>query len=118
MYGIWMQVTSVQHSGWSDVDYQEAANGIWEREEGCRFALWDSLQTLKPLLELEDSDMKRSREDPEVIDPEPSRSESAIDGRVGQKKVKLLDQMKAVKESFMASAKAEVIICFVFSRTF
>jgi hypothetical protein len=65
---------------------------------------------LKPLLELEEGDMRRSRDAPEVIESEGSRSETATDGpRVGQKKAKLLDQMKAIKDSFLASAKTEVL---------
>ncbi len=67
--------------------------------------MWDCMSTLKPLLDLEDSDMKSSRDDPEIID-----SDFLTEGRVGQKKVKLIDQMKAVKDTFVASARAEVIL--------
>ena len=79
MYGIWLQANAVQHSGWTEADYQATANGVWEREEGSRFTVWDCMSTLKPLLDLEDSDMKRSRDDPEIID-----SDFLTEGRVGQ----------------------------------
>ena len=66
--------------------------------------------TLKPLLEFDDADMAKTRDSPVIIqDAEGAReTTSHFNDNVGQKKTKLLDHMKAVKDTFLASAKVEV----------
>ena len=101
MYCLWMQAKTQQTSGMKEEDVENAAHQLWEAEEGCRFALWDCMLMLKPVLELEDSESRRSRENPLVI-PESSVTTT------GQKKAKRIHELTAVKEEILEQIGTKV----------
>ena len=96
MYAIIKQTRNVQHSGWTEDMYKEAAMAVWESEnDGRAFEFWDALDSLRDIFAAEANETSRSAA-PASFNEEGADTETSDPvvhpKRPGQKKAKAIQQ--------------------------